>query len=263
MNQFTLFFGRLVELVGAEKAAALINEFAGTVIPGNKKLNSVDAKILSEFNGGNQMELSVKHGVSSAYVFRLIKKHSTDDFGFPCAAPIIGQNYKPISGAEAKTITDKLVQESTRRNGKTLLGPEDSIHLLVMRRVSNRLTINVSDIEYDVSHIPDVAVGDLITVIPASLPRLDLSRFAFAAEPLPVNNHGDEKNPAATDPQDQSSDREPLAAYRRAEAFPLHHREHSPEGAAYPTPDKSPATLPAHETQSEVHPIDPANVDRP
>lgn len=48
---------------------------------------------------------------------------------------------------------------------------EDATHV-VMRRVSERLTVKVNGIEYDVSHVPGAVAGQLITVNPKSPPRI-------------------------------------------------------------------------------------------
>lgn len=74
MSPFTLFFARLVGLVGAENAAQMVREFAG----------------------------------------KTIQFPITDHYGFSSDAPILGQNlkprhYSPLTEAEAMEISQRLL----------------------------------------------------------------------------------------------------------------------------------------------------------
>ena len=120
MTQFTLFFARLVDLIGSEKAAALVNELAGQTIQfpvagHNTELikRTVTNRLTILFNG---IPYDVSHlpGVAVGDVITVtaadLKPIQRDDFGFPIDAPIIGERYKPFTEAEAKALADKLVQ---------------------------------------------------------------------------------------------------------------------------------------------------------
>lgn len=150
MTQFTLFFARLVDLIGSEKAAALVNELAGQTIQfpvagHNAELikRTVTPRLTILFNG---IPYDVSHlpGVAVGDVITVtvadLKPIQRDDFGFPIDAPIIGERYsllagvaasatargnalraematkdqsarhKPLLEAEAKALADKLVQ---------------------------------------------------------------------------------------------------------------------------------------------------------
>lgn len=82
MNPFTLFFARLVELLGAEKAAQLVREFAGQPL---------------------QFPVTGHNDTTGR-----------DDFGFPASVPVLGQGYKPrlhtpLTEAEAQEISHRLL----------------------------------------------------------------------------------------------------------------------------------------------------------
>jgi hypothetical protein len=140
MTQFTLFFARLVDLIGSEKAAALVNELAGQTIQfpvagHNAELikRTVTKQLTILFNGA-PYDVSHLPGVSVGDVITVtianLKPIKLDDFGFFIDAPIIGERYKPLSVAEANVLANKLVQESTRANGKKLLTHADAANLL-------------------------------------------------------------------------------------------------------------------------------------
>lgn len=120
MTQFTLFFARLVDLMGSEKAAALVNELAGHTIQfpiaghtAELIKRTVTNRLTILFNG---IPYDVSHlpGVAVGDVITVtvadLKPIKRDDFGFPIDAPIIGEHYKPLSVAEAKALANKLVQ---------------------------------------------------------------------------------------------------------------------------------------------------------
>lgn len=82
MSPFTQFFGRLVELVGVESSAQLTREFAGQTL---------------------QFPITDHYDTTAR-----------NDFGFPDAAPILGQHYKPrayspLTEAEALEISHRLL----------------------------------------------------------------------------------------------------------------------------------------------------------
>ncbi len=82
MSPFTLFFARLVELLGAEKAAQLVREFAGQPL---------------------QFPVTGHNDTTGR-----------DDFGFPASVPVLGQGYKPrlhtpLTEAEAQEISHRLL----------------------------------------------------------------------------------------------------------------------------------------------------------
>ncbi|OZY84841.1 hypothetical protein CBP51_16910 [Cellvibrio mixtus] len=147
-----------------------------------------------------------------------------DDFGFPVNVPIIGET--------------------------------------VQRPVTKRLTVFVNGVEYDVSRLPEAAVGDVISVNPACLTPLDPDRFAFGSRPLHVSSHDEETNQTAPDLQAQSLDHAQPSLGRLDEEANARLHASEPEAAVNQAPHGAQASQPTPETQSEVRSIDPANVDR-
>lgn len=167
MTPFTRFFGRLTEQLGAAKAAALVDEFAGQTIT---------------FQG-------------------------YDVYGFPVDAPTIGQD-----------LAADLVEAGTRANGKKTMTRLEAAERLkrrfaranspVERVVSPYLSVGIGGIEYDVSHITGVSVGQRLSVTQADLRPMTQPCFhPSAADPLQGIGPCAETNPAPSDRPAESNDR--------------------------------------------------------
>jgi hypothetical protein len=85
MSPFSIFFARLVDLLGAEIAAKVVREFAG---------QTIQFPITGHYN-----------------------TTARNDFGFPALVPVIGEGFKPqpithspLTEAEANELAGKLIQ---------------------------------------------------------------------------------------------------------------------------------------------------------
>lgn len=130
------------------------------------------------------------------------------------------------------------------------------------RLVTNRLSIHYQGVAYDVSHLPNAAVGEVITVNPASLPRLDARRFVFGSGLPHVRGRDGETNQIAADLQAQLHGYAQTHSIHRDEAARPHLHASEPGAAVSQAPCGAQANQRALDTQSELHPFDPANVDR-
>ena len=162
-----------------------------------------------------------------------------------------------LLGAEIST---QLVREFA---GQAIQFPITSHYgIKVQRVVTKRLTVYVNAAEYDVSHLPEAAVGDVIAVDPASLTPLDHGRLAFGARLLHVNGRDEEKNQTTPDLQAQSLARAQAPLGHLDEEANPHLHASAPEAFVNQAPSGAQASQPLPEMQSEGLPIDPANVDR-
>lgn len=161
-----------------------------------------------------------------------------------------------LLGAEIAT---QVVREFA---GKTIQFPITDHYGDVKRIVTKRLTIFVNGIEYDVSRLPQAAVGDAISVNPASLAPLDTDRFAFGSQPPHANSRAAEMNQTAPDLQAQSPSRAQPSLGRLGEEANARLHASEPEAVVNQALSGAQASQPTPETQSEGRSIDPANVDR-
>lgn len=134
---------------------------------------------------------------------------------------------------------------------------------LLSRKVTRNLTVFIKGVEYDVSHIQAISVGDIINISIDELTPLDLDRFVIGSGLPRVIGPDDETNQTAPDLQVQSHGHVQPHLSHRDETARSHLDAAAPEAAESQALDGAQVNQPALDTQSEVHRSGLANVDQP